>query len=85
MQKHIQYPPYSNICFSMHRHHTQLLLDISNSPFDSLLTFSKYSELLNCSKPALPQRMGATSSSMMMARKKPIDCVIHIITALDAF
>lgn len=63
-----------------------LLLDISTSPFTSLaLIFSKYSELLNYSNPAFPHSMGATSSIMMMARKKPIDCVIQIMTAITEF
>lgn len=60
-----------------------LLLDISNSSFPSFaLVFSKYSELLKSSNPALPQSTGATSSIMMMARKKPMDCVIQIMTAI---
>jgi hypothetical protein len=69
------------------KHHTQLLLlDSSTSPLDSrLFTFSRYSELLNCSNPAFPHRIGATSSSMMIARKNPIDCVIHMMAAIDEF
>lgn len=62
-----------------------LLRHISTSPFSFTFIFYKYSELLNCSKPAFSQRIGATRSIMMMARKKPIDCVIQIMTAMTEF